>query len=102
MFQIEVPMFPKILVTIGQIVNKWQQFFEFQDGGGRHLQLCLRRFFDVTDVFLIKVALFSLNLAMIGQIVTKWQPFFKIQEGGDRHLEFSKICIFDVIDMFKI
>jgi len=27
MFQIEVPMFSLILVTIGQIVKKWQQFF---------------------------------------------------------------------------
>jgi len=35
-------MFSLILVTIGQIVKKWQQFFEIQDG--------------------------LLNLAMIGQI----------------------------------
>jgi len=28
MFQIEVPMFSLILVTIGQILKKWQQFFE--------------------------------------------------------------------------
>jgi len=28
-----------ILVTIGQIVKKWQQFFEIQVGGGRHLEL---------------------------------------------------------------
>jgi len=26
MFQIEVSMFPLILVTIGQIAKKWQQF----------------------------------------------------------------------------
>jgi len=52
-FQIEVPMFPLILVTIGQIVKKWQQFFEIQDGGGRHLKLWFLRFFNVTDVFLI-------------------------------------------------
>jgi len=51
MFQIEVPMFSQILVKIGQIVKKWQQCFEIQDGGGRHLELCLLRFFDVTDVF---------------------------------------------------
>jgi len=38
MFQIEVPMFSLILVTIGQILNKWQQFFEIQDGGSRHLE----------------------------------------------------------------
>jgi len=51
MFQIEVPMFPEMLVTIGQIVKKWQQFFEIQDGGGHHLELWLLRFVDVTDVF---------------------------------------------------
>jgi len=44
MFQIEVPMFLLILVTIGQIVKKWQQFFviqpekTFQNGGRRHLK----------------------------------------------------------------
>jgi len=38
MFQIEVSMFPLILVTIGQIVNKWQQFFEIQDGGSRYVE----------------------------------------------------------------
>jgi len=45
MFQIEVPMFSLLLVTIGQKLKKWQQFFEIQDGGGRHLELCLLRFF---------------------------------------------------------
>jgi len=36
--QIEVPMFPLILVTIGQIVKKWQPFFKIQDGGSHHLE----------------------------------------------------------------
>jgi len=44
-------MFPLILVTIGQIVKQWLLFFEIQDGGGRHLELWLRRFFDVTKIF---------------------------------------------------
>jgi len=83
-------MFSQMLVKIDQIVNKWQQFFEIHDGGGRHLELWLRRFFDVTDVFWIKVAISPVNLAMIGQIVTEWQPFFKIQDGGDRDRE----CIY--------
>jgi len=30
MFQIEVPMFSLILVTIGQILKKWQQFSKFK------------------------------------------------------------------------
>jgi len=40
------------LVRIGQIVNKWQQLFEIPDGGGRRIELWLRRFFvDVTDLY---------------------------------------------------
>jgi len=38
MLQIEVPMFSQILVTIGQIIKKWQKFFKSQDGGSRHLE----------------------------------------------------------------
>jgi len=37
-FQIEVPLCPLNLVTIGKILKKWQQFFEIQDGGSRHLE----------------------------------------------------------------
>jgi len=37
-FQIEVPLISQMLVTIGQIVEKWQQSFEIQDGGSRHLE----------------------------------------------------------------
>jgi len=85
--QIEVPMFSQILVTIGQLVNKLQQFFEIQYGGGRHLELCLRRLFEIPDVFVIKVAILLLNLVMFGRIVKKWQPFYEIQDGGDRYLE---------------
>jgi len=51
MFQIEVQMFPLILLTIGQILKKWQQLFEIQDGGGRHLELWLLIFFSIIDVF---------------------------------------------------
>jgi len=49
MFQIEVPMFSQILVTIGQILEKWQQFFE-SHLGRRHLEIWLRRFFNITGV----------------------------------------------------
>jgi len=31
-------MGPLILVTMGQILKKCQQFFEIQDGGSRHLE----------------------------------------------------------------
>jgi len=31
-------MFSLMLVTIGQILEKWQQFFEIKDGGSRHLE----------------------------------------------------------------
>jgi len=44
-------MFQLSLVKIGQIVKTWQPFCEIQDGGGRHLELWLRRFFDLIDVF---------------------------------------------------
>jgi len=40
MFQIKVPTFPLILVAIAQMLKKWQQFFEIQDGGNRHLEKC--------------------------------------------------------------
>jgi len=69
-------MFPLSLVKIGQIVKKWQPCFEIQDGSGRHLDLWLLRFFDVTDVFLIEV-IFLLNLMMIDQYIMKWQQFFR-------------------------
>jgi len=39
MFLIEVPMFPISLVKVDQIVKKWQQLFEIQDGGGRLFEL---------------------------------------------------------------
>jgi len=76
------------LAKIDQIVKKWQPCFEIQNGGGRHVELRLLRFFNVTDLFQIKVAIFLLNLAMTGHIVNKWQLFLEIQDGGDRHLEF--------------
>jgi len=41
MFQIKVPMFTVILVTISQKVKKWLQFFEIQDRGSWHLESTL-------------------------------------------------------------
>jgi len=38
MFQIEVPMFLQVLVTMGQILKKWQQIFEIQVGDSLHLE----------------------------------------------------------------
>jgi len=38
-------MFPLSLVKIGQIVKQWQQLFEIPDGGGRRIELWVRRFF---------------------------------------------------------
>jgi len=35
--------------------KEWKPFFEIQNGGGRHLEIWLPRFFDVTDVVKIKV-----------------------------------------------
>jgi len=86
------------LAIIGQIINKWQLFFEIQDGGGPHLEFWLLRFFDVAY---FKVAILLLTLVMIGQIVKKWQPFFEIQDGGDP-ISILKLFISDVIYMFQI
>jgi len=93
-------MFPLSYVKIDQIVQKWQPCFEIQDGGGRHIELRILRFFENTDVFKIKVAIFLLNLAMIGQIVNKWQLFLEIQDSGGRHLELWLLRCFDVADVF--
>jgi len=48
---IVVTTFPLNLLKIGQMVNKWQLFFEIQDGGGPHLELWLLRFVNVAYVF---------------------------------------------------
>jgi len=77
LFQIEVPMFSLVFATIGQIVQKEQQFFEIQYGGDRHLefsQICIS---DVIDMFQFEVPMFQLMLMTIGQILKKWQLFSK-------------------------
>jgi len=75
------------LSTIGQLVKKWQPFFEIQDGGDRYLEFFQIRISDDIDMFQMEVAMFPLILVMIGQILKKWQQFFEIQDGGCRHLE---------------
>jgi len=50
---------------IGQIVKKWQQFFEIEDGDNRHLefsQICIS---DVICMFQIEVPMFPLILVTI-------------------------------------
>jgi len=72
---------------IGQIVTKWQPFFEIKDGGNRHLdffQICIS---DVIDMFKIEVPMFPLILVTIGQILKKWQQLIEIQDGGSCYLE---------------
>jgi len=72
---------------IGQIVKKWQPFYEIHDGGNRHhefFQLCIS---DVIDMFQIEVPMFSIILVAIGEIVKKWQQFFEIQDGASHHLK---------------
>jgi len=60
-------MFLLILVTIGQILKKWQAVFEIQDGGHYHhlefFQICIS---DVIDMFQIEVPMFP-----IGQILSR-------------------------------
>jgi len=51
MYSVSTSQYPyQIYHLISQIVKKWQTFSEIEDSGGRHLELWLRRFFDVTDV----------------------------------------------------
>jgi len=57
-FQIEVPVFPLIFMTIVQIVKKWQLFFEIQDGGNRHLQFQQQCISYVIDMFHIEIPTF--------------------------------------------
>jgi len=49
MFQMEISMFPLILVTNSKMEKKWLQFFENHDGDSRNLELFLLRFSDVAD-----------------------------------------------------
>jgi len=51
----------------GQIVKKWQPFFEIQDGGDRHLEFLQLYITEVIDKLQINVALFALNLILIDQ-----------------------------------
>jgi len=62
---------------IGQIVEKWQSFFEIQDEDNRHLEFVQLWIFDVIDMFQIEVPMFPLISVTIGQIVKKWQQFSK-------------------------
>jgi len=61
----------------GQIVKKWQPFFDIQNGGDHHLefnQICIS---NVIDMFQIKVPMFSLMLVTMGQILKKSQLAFR-------------------------
>jgi len=53
LFQIEVIMLSQILVTIGQLVKKWQQFSKSTMAADAMLNYGCVDFFDNTDVILI-------------------------------------------------
>jgi len=96
-FLIKLTIFLLTLVMIGQMVKKWQPFFDIQDGGDRHLeflQICIS---DDIDIFQIEGPMFSQILVTISQIIEKWQQFFEIQDGGRRHLELWLRRFFDFI-----
>jgi len=99
-FQIEVPMFPLILVTIGQIVETLQQFFEIQDNDNRQLEFLKLCITNIIEMIEIEVSMFSQILVKIGQIVKKGQQFFTIQDGIGRHLELWLRRFFEVTDVF--
>ena len=75
-FYIEFATTPPSLVRIGQMVKKWQQFFEIHDGGSHHLEFWWMCVFDMTIVFYNEFARIVSNLVRIGPIVKKWQQFF--------------------------
>jgi len=52
---------------IGQMIKKWLQLFEIQEGGDRHLECLQLDISDVIDKRQIKVAIFALNFMMIEQ-----------------------------------
>jgi len=81
---------------------KWQQFFEIQDGGDRHLEFLKLRISDVIDMIQIEVRMFSKMLVTIGQMVDKREQFFEIQDGGDRHLALWLSRFFHVTNMTLI
>ena len=86
-FFVRFSTFPPNLVSIGPIVKKWQQFFEIQDGSGRHLEFGEMCIFNMTVALEVRFSTFPLNLDRIGPIVEKWQQLFEIQDGGGSHLE---------------
>jgi hypothetical protein len=59
------------MVKIGQLVKKWHQVFEVQDGGGRHLELCKDLISCVKDVFYVDVVTSPPCLVKVSQIVKK-------------------------------
>ena len=87
-FCIGVATSPPNLVRIGLIIKKWQQFFEIQDGGSRHVRLrllCAFRYHSYV-VNQIRVVTFAQKfLVKFGQIVKSWHQFFEIQDGCGRH-----------------
>ena len=87
-FYIGFATFPPPLVKIGPIEWKWQQFFETQDGGSRHLEFWLECVFDMTVVFYVRIATFPLNWVGIGSIVKKWLQLFEFRDAGSRRFDF--------------
>ena len=74
-------------MRIGSIVEKWQQHFELQDGGGRHLEVSEICIFDLTVAFYVRFSTFPPNLVRTRPIVNEWLQIFEIQDSGGSHLE---------------
>jgi len=60
----------------------WQQVFEIQDGGYRHLEYLQICIYDVIDIIQIEVPMFLQMLVTMSRILKKWQQFFEMQYGG--------------------
>jgi len=64
-FKMKVAIYLLNLAMIGQIVKKWQPFFEIENGGDRHLDFC-NWISNVIDKLKINGAIIALNLMMTG------------------------------------
>jgi len=90
-------MFPLILVTNGQILMKWQQLFEIQDGFDHHLEYSKLCISDVIDMFQIEVPMFSQILVTIGKIVKQWQQFSKSKMAAAAILNYGYVNFFTLL-----
>ena len=85
-------------MKIRRMVQKILHFFEFQDGGRRHLIFRLTTLISVFDDLISRRDISISNFMKIRQLVQKLQHFFEFQDGGRRHLGFRLPLILGAFD----